>query len=595
MNLKREKRNLFLNTGLALTAIVLLFIILGTGFTFYYDLNDDVLIKDIIAGAYSGKPSAYTNQLLVPIAWFISIFYRLFPSMPWYGLALCGCQGICFYLIVRRSLCFVNDKMQKIFLLVTEVVLILALCMWELVVVQYTITSALLAATACFLVFTQPKDGKETSILCEKDKHSIWKEAVEFVWQNKVAVVLVILAFNIRSEMLLLMSPFIALTGIIKWSDEESVFAKKTVIKYGCFIGTILIGLVLSIGIDSLAYSGTDWKEFRDFFDARTRVYDYTWYPSYDEAKEFYQDNAVSKAQVMLIDNYNFGLDEAIDSDMLWEIAGYAESMGVKEPLLTRIKEAIIEYKWRTFHEQDAPYNYMVLAAYGLAILVSVCKKDKSAFWKLPLMGVFRTIPWMYVIISKRVPARISHPLYFIELIILCAWLLQYCHKLWMGRVCAIVLGIAALCILPSSVNKLSAEMLRRETVNAVMQEFDTYAGKNSDKYFYMDVYSTVDFSEKIFQNVDNSQKNYDILGGWFSGSPLQKQAADYFHKDRLSRAELLLQENFYFVMEEDGNVHFLEEFYGTQGITIHTRQIEEITANERTMVVYEVLPESMQ
>ena len=289
----------------------------------------------------------------------------------------------------------------------------MTLFLYEAVFVQYTVTAALLAACACFLVFTSEK--KET--------------LREFLIENTVAIILVILAFNLRSEMLLLMSPFIAYTGIAKWSQEKEIFAKETIKKYLGLIAVILVGAVLSLLIDVLAYSGKDWKEFRDFFNARTQVYDYTWYPEYEEAKDFYRDLGVTPAKVTLIDNYNFGLDESIDAEMLWSIAEHADATNVKEPLSVRLKDAIIDYKWRTFHEQDAPYNFFVLTAYGMVVALALVFKDKSAIWKLPALWLFRTVPWMYVILAKRVPPRISHPLYYIELFILSAWMLSYCRK----------------------------------------------------------------------------------------------------------------------------------------------------------------------
>ena len=154
--------------------------------------------------------------------------------------------------------------------------------------------------------------------------------------------------------MLLLMSPFIALTGILKWSEEKQIFAVNTIKKYLGLVGVILLGMSISLLADYIAYSGSDWREFRDFFDARTKVYDYTWYPEYEEAEQFYQGIGVTPAKITLIDNYNFGLDESIDSRMLWDIAEYAEATGVKTPLVQRLKEAFIDYKWRSFHEQDA-------------------------------------------------------------------------------------------------------------------------------------------------------------------------------------------------------------------------------------------------
>ena len=136
--------------------------------------------------------------------------------------------------------------------------------------------------------------------------------------------------------MLLLMSPFSALTGILKWSQEKTVFSLDNAKKYLGLIAAILLGMGLSLLIDFIAYSGTEWKTFRDFFDARTRVYDYTWYPPYEEAKEFYHEIGLTEVQVELIDNYNFGLDEAIDADALWCITEFAEKNSVRRPRTER-------------------------------------------------------------------------------------------------------------------------------------------------------------------------------------------------------------------------------------------------------------------
>ena len=52
----------------------------------------------------------------------------------------------------------------------------------------------------------------------------------------------------------------------------------------------------------------------------------------------------MTPAKVTLIDNYNFGLDESIDADMLWSIAEYADATNIKEPLDVRVKEAVADY-----------------------------------------------------------------------------------------------------------------------------------------------------------------------------------------------------------------------------------------------------------
>lgn len=563
-----------LNSVLAMGLVVCLFFIAGFFFDFYYDLNDDVLIKDIVSGAYTGTPDAHSIQMLYPISFLISLFYRVIPALPWMGIFLCGAHGLCFYLIAKRSLTFVKSVKNKVCLLFIETVLILTLFLWELVMVQYTITAALLAACACFLVFSSER----------KDKVSdFWKEQI-------LAILLVILAFNVRSEMLLLMCPFIALTGILKWSEEKEILAKENWKKYLGLIGMIAVGMILSLLVDAVAYSGQDWKIFRDFFDARTKVYDYTWYPDYEQAEDFYRDLGVTPAKYELIENYNFGLDESIDAELLWSIADYAEATGVKESFVSKMKGVVADYKWRTFHETDSPYNFLVLTAYGMVIALAVVFKDKSIIWKLPLMVVFRTIPWMYVIWADRVPNRISHPLYYIEFVILCAWMLTYVRNPKRSLVVtAVLLGVYALIHLPAAWQNVETEMQRRECVNAAIKELDVYAKQNPGNFYYIDVYSSVDFSEKMFEDVDNNQKNYDILGGWASGSPLQKQSTASYHEDKLSRAELLLQDNFYFVCEDGTDTEFLEEFYSGHGMIVSAVEMDRIETEYKTLLIYKL------
>jgi len=579
--MEKKKFPLSQNSILALLMVIALFVFAALSFDFYYDLNDDVMIKDILSGAYTGTPDGHCIQMLYPISFLISMCYRLIPAMPWQGIFLCVCQGVCFYIVAKRSISLIEKKWKKVLLLLAEVLMILSLFLWETVIVQYTITAAMLVAAACFLVLTLPLQSD-----CD---------IKEFLTQQMPAIILVVLAFNVRSEMMLLMSPFVAFSGILKWSGEAKAFAAQTIKKYLSLVGLIVAGMIISFVVDYMAYGSAQWKEFRDFFNARTQVYDYTWYPDYEEAEAFYLEEGVDRAEYALLDNYNFGLDEAIDAKLLWSIAEYADENTVELPLGNRIKEAFSTYKWRTLHE-DIPYSYMVILAYLLVVALAIGNKESSIVWKVILLAVFRTIPWMYVILANRVPNRISHPLYFIELVILGAWITDYCRRStkgvkWIGWVCAGILLCCACIHLPDSYKNVCQEMEHRETVNEVMREFSAYAMSNPQNYYYLDVYSTVSFSEKMFKDVDNSQKNYDLPGGWVSGSPLQKRVTLPYHNELLSEAELLLKDNFFFVIEKERSIGFLDDYYGTQGITLQTEVIEEIGNNANPLQVYQVLP----
>ena len=129
----------------------------------------------------------------------------------------------------------------------------------HLVAVQYTITCSLLAGAALFLFMTTEK-GLTSG---------------RFIKRNLPSVFLVILAYQLRSEMLLLLFPLICLAGFFRWLEEEKFFGKENYYRYGIVIGAILAGLLFSSLTDAAAYAGKDWRAFRTFFNNRTTVYDF--------------------------------------------------------------------------------------------------------------------------------------------------------------------------------------------------------------------------------------------------------------------------------------------------------------------------------
>ena len=50
-NTIKSKKISLINLGLALAVVLITWGIVALGFDFFYDLNDDVLIKDILSGA----------------------------------------------------------------------------------------------------------------------------------------------------------------------------------------------------------------------------------------------------------------------------------------------------------------------------------------------------------------------------------------------------------------------------------------------------------------------------------------------------------------------------------------------------------------
>lgn len=94
--MKKTKNTYDFIISLLLTFVAVLF--MGYIGDYFFDLNDDVLMKDMLSGAYTGAPEAHNIQMLYPISAFISMFYRVVRGFDWYGFF--------FFVYLPVSLCF---------------------------------------------------------------------------------------------------------------------------------------------------------------------------------------------------------------------------------------------------------------------------------------------------------------------------------------------------------------------------------------------------------------------------------------------------------------------------------------------------------
>lgn len=567
------------NEILAFAFVVLGAVIAAIFFDYYYDLNDDSAIKDILAGVYMGTPDGHNIQMLYGFAVLLALPYRILRNVPWFGLFLCLCNFGCFYLIAVRSLCFCKKRFAKIALLVTEAVLITTLYLWETVFVQYTVISGLLAVTAVFLFYTT-------------DSQVSWQR---YFKKNLISILLVLVAFAIRTEMLLLLFPLVCLAGLFKWSAEEKILAKENFLKYGTVLGMMLAGMLLLLVTDKLAYGSEEWKAFRNYFDERTTVYDFTGIPSYEGNEQFYEEAGLKPEQKKLLDNYNFGLDERIDSAVMGEIADYASAkLAIEKPFAKQMKDALYNYRYRLQNEpqKDYPWNLFVITAYLLVIVIAIAQRKKSYLWKLPLLVAFRSALWLFLLYRERVVDRITHPLLMMELVLLLVMLLTECCTVVQRYGCVIVLAVMAVAVLPETAAKVEAEYTRREEVNASYMALQEYCREHPKNYYFFDVFSSVAYSEKMFVNVDNTLSNYDLMGGWICKSPLYDTKLEQFGITTMEEA--LLEDDHAYVLcrldRPEADMQWLRQYFAIDGKAVKVERVDIIRVNGQDVFgVYQV------
>lgn len=609
------------NCILALLIMAVNILLMGIFFDFFYDLNDDTMMLDIMSGAYSGVPDGHNMQTLYPLGAAIALCYRACGAIPWYGIFLLLCQFGCFWLAGMRlcglagqirifgtdGKCRERDLSQKISLLLALSLFMWGLCLSHMVNIQYTVTSAVLSATAVFLFLTAPETDS----------------ARRFVWNNIPSVILVLIAYQLRSEMLLLTFPFICLAGLYRLAAEEKILARENLLKYGGVLGIILSGMLVLRGIDYAAYGSGEWKDFLRFFEARTTIYDF--YPALiteDEYGEALSGLGVAPYQQTLLRNYNYGLDDEIDTELLTAVADYAvDTLRAAKDWGGIARKQVYRYYYRTFRGGDSPYSTVLLWMYAAVLVAGFCFRPgngpqgtgagtsesgrtgscavkerwirRYAFlWQAALLAAVRTAIWMFILMRERDPERITHSLYLVEFALLAAVLIRIpggdAASLRIGRTAHSMLRAMAVIFflvigggVISGMSAVRENQEWRERVNKNWYAIDGYCRERSENFYLEDVYSTVSFSRRIFDDAGQGYANYDILGGWMCGSPLYHDKMGHYGIESVQKA-LLGQENVYLIMSDpevlDQGFGWIEEYYDdAQGISVTAEKTDSI------------------
>lgn len=583
-------------------------LLLSAQFDFYYDLNDDTMIKDIVSGAYTGQPSGYCIQMLYPLAWCIALCYRAIPTVPWYGLFLCLCQFGIIFLIAVRLLFITKYVRTGLLALGAEAALIIGLFLREIVVIQYSVTAGFCMAGAVFLFLTAKN----------ADKPSI------FFRRNLVPLLLVVLSFLIRTEVCIMLLPFLLLAGLARWCGEERFFTTVNFRKYLMLVGTAILGMAVAYCVDLVAYQESEWSNFRSFFDARTKLYDFYGLPEYTENQKFYESIGLSRESYTLLENYNFALDESIDTWRLEAIVKYQEQSatsanqrsGLKNTFgfvsKNSVREALWRYKDQTLKELQMIKNIVlrqpsgaeipaglgihitVIALYlfyfTACILPAAGKQRVLALFKMVCLFGIRVILWLYLYMVDRLLDRVTIPLLLLELVMLIVFIIGDAHfrknnKAVKYIVC-ILCAAGFLVVSAGNFQSVQREYENRAQADARWNALMDYCRKNGNNYYIIDVYSSTSYqgtpySEKLFAKTGNFYKNFDLCGGWAAKSPLARRKLERHHfkdiQNALYNPKGRNAAKAFFVVKPNQELNWLIQYYKKRGMEVRTECTDQV------------------
>ncbi len=447
-------------------------------------LNDDTTMRSILSGAYTGRPDGHAVYMQYPLTGLLAFLYSIVPVMPWMDLFFCGCIWICMVFVAGA---FEKKWLGSLFALVMFLPFFLYM--------HYTLVAALVAATAVLLCCRR---GLSVKVL--------------LLW---------FISYMIRSQVGLLCLPFLGAAVVWQLFCSGAVDGQK-IKQSGVFCTVLLAGMLVITGVNKLCYMDEGWKNYLQYNDARTQLYDYTDFLSTNKYRLECLDYGMSYEEYQLLFSYNTMLALEPDGEKVQQVAnkvfaGMKQDRTIGDSLKSGLKKYYIQLRYHDF-----PYNFIWMGSFAFLGCYFLFQKKWKQVLFLGILFLGRSSIWTYLLIQGRFPERVSISLYLIEILLLLGiGLSSVSVRKADLKKAGLLASAVLLLVIGAYLLKDTCEKVEVQTeAQSEWDVFKKYARINEDTTYLMDVFSTVKYGEYLFAGEND---NIMLLGGWLTDSPLAK------------------------------------------------------------------------
>ena len=581
MRKKEQKRAIFDEQKIIKYISMISLVVLYTIFVVFrfqpvFPRIDDVKMRWIISGAYTGDPSAYGLFLKYPFAYLMSILYRGFPEIPWYGGVFIAIHAICLFVITDKVLrIFPVKKFWKSILVCVIVILIYSFFNIEnILLLEYTSLAALAGGTALFLLITQENK--------EKGKYR------DYIF----AILLLMLCYFLRLSVFKMILPFVLVILCTKMNYKKmdsTVGFLKNNLKIFVFVvvGVLCIGSMRMI--NESEYSTKEWKNFREYNSKRSALFDYDAIPDYWENLEFYTSLGITEEVYNSILDYNIGFSEKVSIDTINKI--YEKSKDIKEH--KSVKTGILTAYNALFHEEYAITTTILIVIALLNLVIMLFNRKKALFLGFLFCTGGVLLESIGVGIGGRFPDRVIMSLTLVWTCLNFSYLLlgwkemKFCRHektqyLQERKSEFIFLSLAFIFIIGLGLT-VKYDIISTKRYEAFKKLEDTqpikeYMAFHKDNFYFMTTHLMSRYYIESWSETP-TYCNFHELGGWEMYSPCYNEKMKKLGFESVEEA--LLQENVYIITDEWYAIEYMtfyfnEKFYNDKYYNGITANIEE-------------------
>ena len=384
-------------------------VVITSQFTYLCDTNDDVLLRSIVSGTFTGMPDAHLIYIMYPLGLILKALYQLSPNVPWYDGFMIGLHYICWFLLAARVGSLFESKWKKIVATLLSYATIVLIDLPYMVMHQYTVLAAAVGSVALLWILTDRSE-----------------KVGGFVRNHIVTVLALTLCLWIRNQVFLMLMPFVGIAVIWRICKVSKEDIKKSIIKYSVALGVVVAILLTSFIVEKAAYSSEEWKEFLAYNEARTDVYDFYQAPPYEIYKDAYASMGFNEYDALVIGTHNIGLMPEVDTETLETLAGWSkEFRDWQEQYYSVYRKTMFSLMDSIFYNQVQPIGTVLIATYALSIFISVIKDRKKDVLAILAVGLFQCLFVAYFLYQNRFPERVSYGFYLMQFIFLAGIQLQ--------------------------------------------------------------------------------------------------------------------------------------------------------------------------
>ncbi len=546
-----------------------LFLIIYKFIPIVYSTNDDRMIAELVSGQFTGTPESYGIQMTFCFTWFLSKLYEITRALNWYGIVLIAVQMFSFGAILYRIQSFSEKWPGKLVLMIMAIGAFVGIWLKVYVQLTYTTTAAFVGMAAIF-----------------------WYATSETDWKNILMVgILANIAFCIRPNIFYMLIPATGLVYLWKLIGKKDL--KKLTI--GAPFMILAVTAVLFV-INAAAYSKEGWKEFRDFFDVRTNVYDYYDLLPYEEYPELYEPYGISEEEFNMMRVYDYTVLGDLPKEFFPEYLEAVKELEKEQGItfVTKSVDAVKTFVKDVLGNAYGIENALLFVAAVILLILLIWKKNYPLAIYLAVQSAAMCVLWLYFTYWGRAIERIqmTMSLIFLAVILHVLFEMRDMHlyreeetgKISGNGMAALALGCGALILIAAGkFGHFRTDNIAKTYWYNDVQTIKEYCANDPDRLYYMDIATMTELYGKCtIKNTEPDYINYISLGDWTAYCPHYEEKLKNHGVENV--AESITDDNTYVIMLHNYQLKCMKEY-----LNVEEEWVETIFgANETAYAVYQ-------